>query len=123
MNLSKFLTIVVMITMASLFYVHQEIELVKQSYEVQTNQQKVNDLLDQNRILKYNVSALKAPFNLEDRLAANNIKLVSPERWQVVHVASSATKESIARKESPSKIYNFFKLFSFSRVAQAKPIN
>jgi len=122
MKLSKFITMVVLVTAFSLFYVHQEIELVKQGYKVQLNQCKLNDLLDQNRTLQYNITALKAPFNLESQLAVNDIKLVSPERWQVVHVASSV-KEAVIEKRLPSPLHNFFKFFTLIRIAQAKPID
>ena len=123
MRLPKFFTVITMITVISLFYVHQQTELIKQSYKVRSNQDKLNDLLDRNRVLEYNVVALKAPFNLEDRLAANDIKLVLPERWQVVHVAGSAMERGDEVKEkSPSPVFAFFKFFTLSRVAQAKPI-
>lgn len=124
MNVCKFLTTVTLVTVISLFLVHQEIQIIKYSYEVRENQQRLDDLLDQNRVLKYNVIVLKAPFNLENRLQANDIKLVLPERWQVVRVASSGIeREKQVYDESLPLVYNFFKFFTLGREAQAKPID
>ena len=124
MKLSRFLTILVLITVTSLFYVHQQIELIKQSYIIQLNQHKVDDLLDQNRILKYNVIALKAPVNLENQLVANDVKLVLPERWQVVRIAGSRIeKEALSGKKPLPLLFSFLRFFALNREAQAKPID
>jgi len=124
MKLSRFFIFIMTIAVISLFYVHQQIELVKFSYKVQSNQHELNNLLDQNAILKYNVIALKAPYNLENRLAANDIKMVMPERWQVVRVAGSGMEKKVfSESKTPPLLYSFLKFFTLSREAQAKPID
>lgn len=122
MSLSKLLTTIMLIATISIFFVHQQTELIKQSYELRSNQNKLDDLLDRNRILEYNVIALKAPTNLESRLTAYDIKLVSPERRQVVRLAnSSIEKESKAIQNSQPQMASFLSFFTLSREAQAKP--
>ena len=122
MSISRFLTTVLTVTLVSLFYVHQQIELVKKSYSINANERLLNELLDQRRLLEYNVSALKAPFNLEDKLEACDVKLVLPECWQVVRVASPrAENEKISEGRPVDRLNPILKYFTFSRVAQAKP--
>ncbi len=120
MKLTKFLITLVFVTTFSVCYVHQQIELVKHSYELRSNQQKLECLLDQTRILQYNVIALKAPVNLEKRLEANDVDLVQPQRGQVVRIAGRNTGEDELRKEK-SGVYSFFKSLTLGREAQAEP--
>ena len=120
MKLTKFLLTLIFVTTLSICYVHQQIELVKHSYEVRSNQQKLNDLLDQTRILQYNVIALETPVNLEKRLEANDVNLIQPQRGQVVHIAGRNTREDELR-EKKSGVYSFFKSLTLGREAQAEP--
>lgn len=119
----RFLSIVFFITFVSLVYVHQQIELVKQSYKIQSNEERLNDLLDQNAILKYNVIALKAPQNLESRLQARNVKLVMPERGQVVRLVSTGDERKYSARDRKTLTYSFLKFFTVGREAEAKPID
>ena len=123
MKLSKFIILLTLITITSLFYVHQEIELVKYSYKAQSNQAKLDDLLDQRKNLEYNVIALKVPRNLEYQLKANNIELVMPERWQVVNVAGLVKGKTEEKERSLPYLYAFLKFFASGREAQATPAN
>ena len=123
MKISRFLTLVVLITGISLFYVHQQIELIKFSYKIQSHQHRLDDLLDQNRILKYNVIALKTPFSLENRLRQSDIEMILPERWQVVRVAGPRMEKASSQERPLTPLYSFLRFFAFGREAQAKPAN
>ena len=123
MRIPRYITMVLLITLVALSYVHQQIEVVKLSYEIQSNTHRLNDLLDQNEILQYNVIALMAPSNLENRLLDNDIRLVMPERWQVVRVASSGpdTQALLQERRTLPRLYAFLRDFALGREAQAKP--
>lgn len=123
MRLSKFLATVSLVAIISLLIVHQEIELVKASYKIQSNSNKLNDLLDRNKILEYNVIALKTPTNLESRLKSCDVKLVWPEREQVMKLADVKIKKennNTFEKRLP-QVASFFSLFTLRREAQAEP--
>lgn len=124
MKLTRFYSAVFTVTLMSLVFVHQQIEIIKQGYKMQSSQKQFNELLDQNSMLEYNVIALKSPHILESRLASSNIQMVLPERWQVVRVASTGIREESGSGEKTKPLlYSFFKFFTFSKEAQANPAN
>ena len=68
----RIIFLIALITFISLGYVHSEIEIIKLGYTVKSNHVKLTKLIDQNRILMYNVSSLKSPSYLEKALIAYN---------------------------------------------------
>lgn len=62
----------------ALFYVHQEVEIVKTSFLINKHHRQVTLLLDQYRSLVYNLSRLESPKRIEDTLCINEITLCMP---------------------------------------------
>ena len=87
MNLGKFLIVTSVVVILALGYIHQQIELVKVGYAINQQEQALVQLVDQNRILGYNVSYLKAAPHLEKRLMARQVKMSMPQTQQVVQLA------------------------------------
>lgn len=114
--MKKFLFGLVIITSFALFYVHQEVELLKAGYELRRNEKAQSELLDQQDILTYNILALKAPSRLERVLSLKGTEYRMPERWKTVALKTNAVA-------APHKVRGFFaELFSLKREAQAKAI-
>jgi len=86
MRLFKYLIFVSIITSAALVYVHQQIELVKLSYEIDCKEKVLKQMLDRRAILRYNISNLESPSRLEKVLSLRNIKVSFPKRAQVVRL-------------------------------------
>jgi hypothetical protein len=115
MNLGKFLMVTSIIVLIALGYIYQQVELVKVSYQINRHEQVLVQLIDQNKILRYNVSYLKAAPHLEKRLMARQVKLSMPQTQAVVHLA----------EVRPNPIYitlsktkdAFIGLFAFSSAA------
>ncbi len=96
--MKKFLAILGLTVMASLFYVSQEVEAVKIGYTIRKQEESKTQLLDRSRALKYNIARLKAPNTLEKRLIAQKINLQSPKTWQTLVISpASAQKQAMTR--------------------------
>ena len=82
MKLTRFVYGVIIMVLLSLVYVRQRIELLKVGYEVRAKEIARLELLDQNKILDYNVYVLKSPSNLERFLKSTNrnYKIASRDR-------------------------------------------
>lgn len=85
-------------TIFALFYTHQEIESVKMSFLIDTNQHKVSFLLDQYKSLLYNLSRLQSPKRIEETLCVNEITLCLPkteniQRFSRIDLAYTDEKE------------------------------
>ena len=83
-------------TAIALVYTHQQITLIEASYAVERQARLKEDMLDQHRILLYNVLTLQAPQLLEQRLARREIALVSPRR--IAWVTSPPSSLPVAGK-------------------------
>ena len=119
MKLLNFIFIVIFIATITFLYTHLGIESVKLSYEIKKNRAEFNNLLDHRSELEYNVAKLKAPTYLEIQLAKENVRLVQPERWQVLE--TTGLKEETAYFTPPSVIRNILGFFVLKSEAQATP--
>ena len=88
--MKRFTAALIVVTLAGLFYVYEEVQVVKIGYVIRKQEETRMLLLDRARALKYNISRLKAPNNLERKLLAQRIVLASPKSWQTLMIASSA---------------------------------
>ncbi|UCD55562.1 MAG: hypothetical protein JSV93_01835 [Candidatus Omnitrophota bacterium] len=66
---------ILLCAMFALFYVHQEIEVVKTSLLINQHRHQLTLLLDQYRSLVYNLSRLESPKKIEETLYVNKITL------------------------------------------------
>ena len=94
--MKRFLAALILVTVAGLFYVFEEVQAVRIGYTIRKQEETKTLLLDRARALKYNNSRLKAPNNLERRLLAQRIVLASPKSWQTLVIAHSAQASSKA---------------------------
>ena len=126
MKLFKSVAFIMLITLIALIYVHQQVELVKLSYTIDSKERRLKDILDHNETLGYNIKNLEAPSRLEGVLLAQKIDIAFPKRDHVVRVARlnrvAKNGESIraAGLERKVNIFGIFDFFSPAREAQAR---
>lgn len=125
MRLFRFITSIAVITLAALVYVHQQVELVKLSYEIDCKEKMLKEVLDHKDILRYNISNLEAPSRLEKALSSRKINVAMPKMAQVIKVARTP---SYAKSEKPlgvsglgdrAGIFRFFDFLSGRAEAHA----
>lgn len=98
--MKRFLTFVVMATLAGLVSVYTEVEAVKIGYAIRRQEETRSLLLDRSRALKYNIARLKAPHNLERRLQSQRIHLSEPASWKTLVVPTAQSARKAAEKQS-----------------------
>ena len=89
MRLFRYIIILGIITFTSLIYVHQQVELVKLSYEIDCKEKKLKEMLDRRGVLRYNVSNLESPSRLEKVLLDRKVSVSYPRKGQVIRLARS----------------------------------
>ena len=87
MRLLRSVLPIAIFTIASLMYVHQQVELVKLSYLIEKKEKGLNEVLDRREQLSYNIKNLEAPSRLESVLLAKNIDITFPRKGNVVKMA------------------------------------
>ena len=101
MKIFKLLSPIILATLLALVYVHQQVELVKLSYTIETRDKMLKDMLDHKGSLDYNISNLEDPSRLENVLSSKNIDVSFPNRFHVVKAARPAPKSiSVERLRS-----------------------
>ena len=87
MRLFKHIILLGIVTLTALVYVHQQVELVKLSYEIDCKEKKLKEMLDRKGILRYNISNLESPSRLEKVLLERKVSVSYPKKGQVIRLA------------------------------------
>lgn len=118
--MKRFTAIVVLATLASLFYVFAEVEAVKIGYTIRKQEEQKVVALDRTRALKYNIARLKAPRNLERKLLAQRIRLESPKSWQTLVLPGEAGAKPRPAIQDAARPPLFVRFFLGTAQAEAK---
>ena len=114
MKLIRFVFLVGIITCVSLIYLYQETETVKLSYTASKKSNRYQDLLEQNKNLKYNIARLKSVSSLGNKVLKDNANFEIPRPAQLAEIKLRNNKKvklaSIQRKSN--LILSFFSLKS-----------
>lgn len=97
MRIAKYFTFLFLIVSISLGYAHQQFLLTVANYNIRTYETQLSQLLDHNKKLRYNVTTLEAPANLEARLTADGTDYDVPEKWAVVKRSKSTPSYEFAK--------------------------
>ena len=121
MKLSKFLLFAFLITSFSLLYVYQQTEIFRLAYLGQKKQLSLEDLLDKNNILRYNIDS-NASLIYIGRRVSEDADFQIPENFELVRMISPFEEEK-PQIES-SKVQTLLtRIFGIKRQAEAKTIN
>ena len=94
MKISKLALSCLVLTAVCLFYVNQQIEIVKLSYKLRDKEKMLSELIDCNRVLLYNNNSLKAPQYLAGMIRQNELNLILPDTTSVAQI-------KVVRKNQP----------------------
>jgi len=114
MRLFRYIVLLGAVTLTALVYVHQQVELVKLSYEIDCKEKKLKEMLDRKGVLRYNISNLESPSRLEKVLLARKISVSYPKNRQVIKLArnpSYVPGGQILRVTGLGERAGIFKLF------------
>lgn len=87
----RFFTWLLLGTGLALGYVQQRVWLITLGYEVEAVGSVRDDLLDQHRVLNYNVLTLRSPVILDERLSKGHVQLAPPTAVEVLTPPSLGT--------------------------------
>ena len=90
MNLRRYLASIFLVACIGVSYAHLQFLITKSNYIIRERERKLAQLLDRNKKLMYNVTALESPSNLEAKLCENGEDYEIPRRWALVKKEKSA---------------------------------
>lgn len=121
--------IILWITAASflfLLYVRGQVALLHVSYQIDTRNEKLGELAEEYRQLRFEVEQLKAPRLLDEKLKQLSLDLTLPQEIRVIRLpaaslAPDAALQQISTRPMAGRLADFFG--RFIDVAQAKTDN
>lgn len=117
MRLFRHIALIGVLTLSALVYVHQQIELVKLSYEIDCREKKLKEMIDRKDILRYNISNLESPSRLENALSAKKVSVAYPKKGQIIMLSKTPsyvkTEKILGASGALEERAGIFKLFDF----------
>lgn len=121
MKTSKFLSAVIFITCICLLYVHQHTEIFRLAYLDQKKQVVLEDLLDKNSILRYNIGRNASLVQIGNKISGY-ADFQMPDSYRLVRLAPSQEKFRL-KDQLLGKETLLARIFGIKREAVAKTIN
>ena len=128
MKASRIVTFILLIMFFAFLHVFLQTEIIKVGYRVKHNEDTMQELTENNRVLHYNIYALESPYRLEQYVAKRNFTLKHLEPIQVLSVYPKRETRYVRikeRKKQPlldsSLLLSLKKLF-IGKQAEAKTI-
>jgi hypothetical protein len=120
MRTSKFLTIATFITCLCLLYVYQQTEILRLAYTAQKKQVDLQELLDKNSILRYNIETNASLVQISNKISLTP-DFQMPENYHIVRFVPGRQGINLT-KNLPAKETFLSRIFSIKRLAEAKTI-
>jgi len=121
MRLSKFLSILALVTCVSLLYAYQQTGIFRLAYLGQKKQAVYQDLLDKNNFLRYNIHVNASLVNIGNRISGNP-DYVMPDSYRLVRLTSS--EEGTTPVGQPAnKPTILSRILGIKRQAEAETVN
>jgi hypothetical protein len=121
MKLTKFLASVIFITYFSLLYVYQQTEIYRLGYTGQSKQSILDDLLDKNSLLRYNIARNGSLVQIGNKISVL-ADFQMPDTYRLVRLAptreSTLTKKVLRKQETMLS-----RIFGIKRQAEAETVN
>lgn len=100
MKVFRIITLNFVFVAFALLHVFLQTEITKLGYRVKQNEDKCQGVIDNNRVLKYNIYALESPNTLDKYVLLNNSKLKTLRPVQVLGLHPQSEPAYSAKKES-----------------------
>lgn len=121
MRLPKFLSVITLVTALCLLHVYQQTEIFRFAYAGQKKLMAMQDLLDKNVILRYNIKKNTSLVRIGSRMSESD-GFQMPETYRLVRL-ERPEGAVMAVKPVANKENIFARLFGVTRQAEAKTIN
>jgi hypothetical protein len=106
--------VVIFVTFFSVIYVYQQNEIFRLGYIGQKRQAHYEELLDNNKILRYNIQQSSSLVRLQDKLSGYSDFQI-PDTFKLVRVTHQGIEENSTGRETLLS-----RIFSIRRQAEAK---
>jgi len=122
MRLTRFLGVLLSVTLLSLLYVWQQSEIVRLAYAGQRHYVSFQDLLDANSSLRYNLTKNTSVTKMAGRISKTS-DFRMPSNYCLVKVSTPMSRAQYVQRSSHRKETLVSRVFGIKRQAEARTIN
>ncbi len=127
MKTSKIIALIFMFIIFAFLHVFLQTETIKLGYQVKKNEDKLQELIDNNHVLKYNIYALESPYSLDRHvlLKDSNLKALKPFQVLGLYPESNTGYIEVDKNRNPllrNPVFLAFRKLFTGRQAEAKTI-
>ena len=97
-----------MITALLLLYVHERVEMLRVSYQIQKKSSQLSRRAEEYRRITFEVAQLRSPQNLEKRLEELSLPLTLPKQIQALRVSEQPAQSQVPPLPLQVPSRNFF---------------
>ncbi len=102
-------------------------EIIKLGYQVKKNEDKTQEIVDNNRILKYNIYSLESPYSLDKHVLLKNSDLKVMNSLQILSMYSESKQKYVEKKDKNNTLFKnpaflAVRTFFTGRQAEARTI-
>jgi len=121
MRLNKFLSLIISVTLFSVFYVYQQSEIIRLAYAEQKQHMVFQELLDKNSLLRYSIEKNCSLVNIGSTLSSRS-DFQMPEKYQLVRLVPTKAVVTFTQGYGTKETL-LSRIFSPNRQAEARSIN
>lgn len=119
MENKRIFSLLMIVTVALLLYVHEQISLFRVSYSIQAKERQVAELGESYKLAKFRVARLRSPEVLSQRMKQLSLNLTTPTEQEIIRILKPQLVSQEQTMKWPDPIH-FLSWFHFIQDAQAK---
>jgi hypothetical protein len=122
MRLPRFFSLLIIATVISLIYVQLQVEIFREAYTGSLNESRLHELLDDNSVLRYNITQLTSAQHVGDKLLSQELNLEFAQAAQISEVRIPFQVAGNLNSQGKKEPNFFAKIFSLKAQAEAKQL-
>ena len=122
MENKRIFSLLTIVTLALLLYVHEQISLFRVSYSIQAKERQVAELSEVYKLAKFRVARLRSPQVLSQRMKQLSLNLTTPTEQEVIRILRPQMVSQEQTMKWPDPIH-FLSWLHFIKEAQAKTLS
>lgn len=125
MNLARVIKILCVVTVASLCYIHFQVQIINLAYKCKAKEKRIKELIDQNGSAEYSILSLKSSSYLGHKVLSEGSDMNFVDPSKIIKLSIPVVSEEVASVDAKAKKQKksnpLLSLISFGSEAQAKP--
>lgn len=114
------ITLIFVLILFAFLHVFLQTETIKLGYQTKKNEDRLQQLVENNHVLKYNICSLESPYRLERYLLVKNSDLKTLEPVQIFGLSRGSKSRYTNKDRKESLLFNNYIFLSLKKLFTGK---